>query len=163
MILGFHEQRVLKMLFHKCFILTTHFKILHFEDVKFELKDLSALGQLTRLDQNYAERSAQCQATSSVFSPSLHLFSGAVLLKVRRVNRPIEACWELQSWFLSLGNHSSSPAGVGWCCGQMLGDFHPLQTAYSPECILSTFWKNLPPHRLFYVKFWGERRSAGDL
>lgn len=56
------------MLFHKCFILITHFKILHLEDVKFELKDLNELGQLTRLDQNYAERSAQCQATSSVSS-----------------------------------------------------------------------------------------------
>ena len=56
------------MLFHKCFILITHFKILYFEDVKLELKDLSELGQLTRLDQNYTERSAQCQATSSVSS-----------------------------------------------------------------------------------------------
>ena len=83
---------MLKMLFHKCFILITHFKILHFEDIKFELKDLSSLGQLTRLDQNYSERSAQCQATSSVFSSSLHLFSGAVLLNVYRVNRPIENC-----------------------------------------------------------------------
>lgn len=73
------------MLFHKCFILIIHFKILYLEDVKFELKDLNELGQLTRLDQNYAERSAQCQATSS-----LHLFSGAVLLNMYGINRPIE-------------------------------------------------------------------------